>query len=633
MLDKLLTSLFRLLTLSYRRKPVSILDAAISWKTWIPAFAGMTLTFILIAPAQAEVTASLDRSAVPEGDSVILQIRVQGDNDAEPDISPLREQFHVVSQSQSSQLQFINGTRSTTKDWFIQLFPKTTGKITIPSLMVGNEQTQPIEVNILKQSNTNASGERSDLYLEVEAEKQQVYVQAQLLYHVRLFYAIELAEGASLTPPDSADFLVHKMGEDKVYEQVVKNKPYRVVERTYSLFPQKSGTLHIPSIQLQGNILDRNSPQSQNFGSLFPQFNTRTRPVQLQSESPTIEVLPKPSSFSGQWWLPAKSVTLEQEWSGDLAVWKAGEPLTRTIKIVAEGILDNQLPEIASKYPATLKTYPDQPNRATVDKTKGVLAVVDQKIALIPTQAGDMEIPAFELQWWDTDSNQMRVAKLPAQTLHILPGSANAPASAPPTAALIAPNLLGESNHSSEPSHSGESRNPSSALPPTTTPNQATTSWMHDLWFWMSLTLGTLWLGTLFLWRRTVQKMDSGFRRNDKLFTSSSDAEQQALLKKLERACAENNSQQIRAALLGWAQAQWPEQRPINFQWISQQLECPALASQMQSLDAMRYGTSPESEPAFNGQAFWPLFQDCRKTAEQRQSTGSNRPALAPLHA
>jgi hypothetical protein len=76
----------------------------------------------------------------------------------------------------------------------------------------------------------------------------------------------------------------------------------------------------------------------------------------------TLEVKPAPATFTGRHWLSAEQLVLKEEWSGDNQEMKVGEPLTRTLRILANGATVGQLPELnVGQTDDKLKTYPDQP--------------------------------------------------------------------------------------------------------------------------------------------------------------------------------------------------------------------------------------------------------------------------------
>ena len=80
----------------------------------------------------------------------------------------------------------------------------------------------------------------------------------------------------------------------------------------YALFPQKSGTLPVPSMQLNAYYFDKNKqrPVTNLFNAFFDDnflnnfgFNTNATKINLVTEPKSLEVQPIPSINNGNWWL------------------------------------------------------------------------------------------------------------------------------------------------------------------------------------------------------------------------------------------------------------------------------------------------------------------------------------------
>jgi len=107
--------------------------------------------------AMAEsATASLDRSITSWGESVLLQIRVDGSADKDPDLSVLKNDFDILNQSQSSNYSLINGHMSRSKSWTINLMPKRKGNLVIPAISLGNVSTQPLHLQVLAEQSSQS---------------------------------------------------------------------------------------------------------------------------------------------------------------------------------------------------------------------------------------------------------------------------------------------------------------------------------------------------------------------------------------------------------------------------------------------------------------------------------------------
>ena len=100
--------------------------------------------------ANADVRASLSQTQVIEGDSFVLNLQTDGGGSgAAPDLSVLQQDFDVNGTSQSSSTQIINGKVSQSQGWQITLTPKTTGTLTVPAIPVGDEETSPLEIEVV----------------------------------------------------------------------------------------------------------------------------------------------------------------------------------------------------------------------------------------------------------------------------------------------------------------------------------------------------------------------------------------------------------------------------------------------------------------------------------------------------
>ena len=145
-------------------------------------FLGLTTSAVI---AQGTVTATVDRNQITEFDLLTLTLRVTGDNTSEPDSSPLERNFEIVGQQsqQNSSISIINGQQSRRSyvDHVFTLRPKTMGRLSIPSLTVGTEQTSPIPISVVAQSQAAKDRMQQILFFETLVSEPVVYVQGQLI--------------------------------------------------------------------------------------------------------------------------------------------------------------------------------------------------------------------------------------------------------------------------------------------------------------------------------------------------------------------------------------------------------------------------------------------------------------------
>ena len=241
----------------------------------------------LLAQA-AQVTATLDRDSVQLGETVTLNVRVEGATGGVtmPDLQPLNQDFSVLGTSQNSSLSVVNGSATSSLTFGMALRPNHVGTIEIPSLSVSGEHTQPQQLQVTP-PDPNAAAAGRDVFMEAAAEPRQVYVGQQLSYVVRLYYAVSISNGA-LNEPQVDGVEVGRSGKDVNYDAERGGRNYHVLERRYALIPQHAGKIEIPAAGFQGQAIDRNDPDSF-FGS--------STPVSASAPALTVDVKPPPADW------------------------------------------------------------------------------------------------------------------------------------------------------------------------------------------------------------------------------------------------------------------------------------------------------------------------------------------------
>ncbi|MCK4676401.1 MAG: protein BatD, partial [Gammaproteobacteria bacterium] len=329
------------------------------------------------------------------------------------------------SSSQSTNMRSINGNWSLKKSWDLAVIAKDIGTFTIPAINFGKDISPAIQITITNSSSSNtvtADGKPTipaKIFLESSIDKKSGWLQSQFIYTIRLLRTVNIT-GASLTEPETSDpdAIIHHIGEDQ-YQTTRNGVRHEVIERRYAIFPQKSGLLKIKPITFEGRI---NATQPR---SIFDQFRMSGQLKRLRSKTVEVKVKAAPSTVNLQDWLPASNVQLIEEWSDDIQNIKAGEPVTRTITIVAEGLTAVQLPDLDLKEINGLKQYAD---KAVVENRKsknGLTGLKQIKVALIPAAAGSYTLPEIKLQWWNTKTNKKETAII-EQTLVTATGETQA---------------------------------------------------------------------------------------------------------------------------------------------------------------------------------------------------------------
>ncbi len=560
----------------------------------------MLLALLLSNIASAQnVTARIDRTQIQEYESVWLIIRSSSSSSQSPDLAPLEKDFDVLGQSKSSSVNIVNGKMESNSEWSINLMPKRTGELQIPPIAIGDDFTSPITLKVKPASNLSDSNENRNIFIETEVEERQVYVQSQIAYTVKLLYSVGL-DGGSLTEPELKNAVIERLGEDISYDTERNGQHYKVIERRYAIFPQNSGELIIPAIEFNGQIID-GSRQPQRRNIFDPFGRQQTRPVRLKSEAVRMTVLPQPDQSTA--WIPARKLTLLEQWSPKTPEFRVGEPVTRTIQIQAEGLSASLLPEITLPAVDGIKIYPDQP--VTENKTDGswMTGTRQEKIAMIPTTAGSLTLPEINITWWNTQTKKAQVATLPARNIEVLPALTNGQTEQPVT---LTP--------------------PSSLLDPTANTNFSSQPPKIDQfpWYWLTLFFGIAWLVTLVAWWKA--KHSTQISTPAQVVNGINNSSLRSVKKSLKTACNNNDSRQARTALLNWANIVWPTTQWTGLNSIAQQFNNPSLQSAITELDQNLYSNDADT---WNGKILWDLIS---KQEWPKKNSASSHTVLSPLY-
>lgn len=516
----------------------------------------------LTAQAQ-EPVASIDRSVISIEDSLTLTIRISDTGSySGPDTTPLEKDFQVLGTSQSSRHSFINGRSESSTEWTIPLIPKRTGNLTIPPLTVGKSQTQRLTVSV-QQAVPRSTDNAEPIFIESDVSANSVYVQQQLIFTVRVFQSVQL-DNMSLSDIDLDNALVEKLSQN-TFQRRIGNRPYRVHEIRYAIFPQQSGSLTIPEVVFSANELI----QQRGFFNLPGQG----RPVRRLTQQHTIDVLLPPDKFpqtAQTPWLPAEDLQIDESWSIDPQSLRVGDSVTRTITITARGLSGSQLPPFNFDHIDGARFYPDQGKTENTLNEQGVSSVRIDSAAIIPTRAGELTIPAYTLHWWDTRSGQLRQATLPAQQLQIKPAPAGASGNSQPLAI----------DHST---------------PVSEQPAVITTTTGNWLWKITTVIFALLWILTAGLWWRSQRHSDS----QQKATTAPKVNTEQQHYKQLLEACRNKDNHQVRQHLIAWTQQLATPVRIHSLYDVERYFNDQQLSAQLHALEQQLYGeeTSPKTLP------------------------------------
>lgn len=563
-------------------------------KRFFVLFCFSLLSFSSLA---ANITVQLDRDPVTIDESFKIIFEADDKISINPDFSPLQQDFEILSRSQVSSMKYANGNYRKKTRWNLLVMAKRSGTLTIPSVTIGNDVSPSITITVNESSRNNDANKDAELFIEVEATPSTAYVQQQIIYSVRFFRAVSI-NAASMSEPSisDAEVVIEKLGDDTSYETYRNGRRYVVIERKYALFPQQSGSITIEPITLDAQVAISSRRAFDPFGQ-----NSTTK--RLKSDNITLNIEPIPATMHGNIWLPSSDLKMTENWSQQPPEFIVGEPITRTLTLKAEGLTAAQLPSLAMTDTQDFKTYPDQPRMNDKRGSRGISGTRQEKIALIPTRAGQLTLPAIEINWWNINSNKLETITLPARSIQVQP-SANSQTNKPATTI-------------SQPA-------PAQTVSETTIPATETITIVKEdtgIYGKLSIFLGLGWFITALAWFIS--------RRHHKSTNSTGQAAKQppkASLKSVKQACLNNKPQQCKIELLNWARGHWSENPPANLSEIGKRLD-QATQQEIEHLNQALYGSASAS---WQGNGLWQKLSVAVKTPAKK--TDKSQEVLLPLY-
>ena len=541
----------------------------------------------------APVTAKLDRSSAVVGETVTLILQTSdADQSLDTDLSVLQTDFDVLNQRSETQMSFVNGRQTASVRLVVTLEPKHAGNLMIPALKFPGVTSSPLYLKV-SEAPALAPGDVEPVFIEVtvQPESGPYYVLSQVSLMVRIFYQANLTE-AAINPPAPAQASVRLLDEVP-YQSDRNGERYRVLERRYAVFPERSGTLMIPPMQLSGRLIERPSDR-------LWQPTVRGRRVRVESEPLTLEISPRPEGFSGDFWLPARRITLSQQ-IADNEELHVGEPVTRTVIMDAMGLEENMLEEPVWPDVPNTRIYPDQPQGISRDDGEWVLGHKEFRYAVVPEEPGELVLPEVRLDWWDTVADQQRTAVLPEHRVRVLPSELSKSVGTLPPATSVLP------------------------VAPTGIPATGTVPPAEAIaWKTATGVLALLWLITLYFYIRKPRLIAQPQGLN-----GSASVDEKELLKSLQHACQKGDASLARKDLAQWIRTYAPQSMRGSMRDFGERCDDTQLQKAIAELDACGF-TSTGIDP-WAGDALWSAFKRWQRQARKpRNSEMGDSPELYP---
>ena len=541
------------------------------------AFLLMLVTF---SSAVFSLTVSVDRTRISETDPLRLNIKVNEALTGQLEFDFLTKDFEILrvaGPNQNTKMSIINGqsSREVSTSWDLVLRAKRLGTVTIPRVQINGSISEAIVIDVVPQTAEMKSKANELVFLETSVDTSEAYVQGQIIYTIKLHY-VDIITGEIPAEPKIENAIIETIESEKRYDTYVNNRRYFVFEKRFAIFPQRSGALEIPRVTFTGSKVGRG-------------FFSNREPVMAFSETHSVTVKPKPEEFTAPHWLPAKSVKITEAWSSESKQLTVGEPINRNITITVDGQAATLLPAIDDIEIQGAKSYKDPEVQNQTITDSGIVATSKTTVGIVPTQPGKLLLPALELAWWNTTTNKMEIASLPAQAFSV-------EASSQPQA--VARNIEPSQPNQTPVAESATLRQPVAEGP--------------NYWQLLAGVLAAAWVITLMLLFKAQRRpTQTAIEDTPTQLTSET-----ALFNKLQEACKKNQAADARNLLFLWGKARLPSidsTRDLAAHYASDEL-----LQEIVLLEQSLY--SPSQQTDWHGKSLGDITQALRSIRAEKSS-------------
>jgi hypothetical protein len=471
--------------------------------------------------------------------------------------------------------------------WEIEILPRRTGNLRIPALQVGDNYTPVLKLEVAPQSAELSS--TSNVYVELQAEPENPYVKQQIQIVIRVIHNTPLFDGELLDPEvENAD--TYRVGADSIYSIFLNGNEFQVLERKLSIIARSPGKIRIPPASFRGLIKSDGSTSAT--GLL-----TQSRRINRNSEAVHLQVRTPPSGFSGNNWLPAKQLDLEQHWGEIIGELHVGDSVGLTLSIEAKGLAAEALPAgLLFIDSDKIKIYADQETRSNRFDDRELIGRLDQRFAVIVRQPGVIEIPKTLLKWWDIEQEAEKVAILEGRKWTVSRSS------------IVQRD--GDNTEISQAWIRSQSKGFNIAA-------------MRKNWHWWTLTVVALVIiCLLFCVRRLRNRIHE---KLEVILISHSNR------KMLKQACVSNDPSSTCRELIKWGRVRWPDDNVTGLLQLKTRAKSSELAEELSMLDAALYADHGFD---WQGGRLWQLIAAEHRLLSYRPSAHeSSLPDLYPQRA
>ena len=349
------------------------------------------------------ITLALDNDEIYIGDAVVLEVESTGLLDP-INLAPLESVVTVVRETIGTRIAVIKGKVVEIKIRRIVLIPNKPGNIVIGPLFAGEVASNSVFIRVLNETRPEWQPRVEDMQIQTTVAPVSPYVNQQALLTIDLHHRYPISN-EQITLPDLDGFSKRVLIENRRTFSDEEKEWYRT-RWQYLIFPSHSGANTIGAINWSGTAAKSRIERAD--------FKRSHQPL-------TVNVKPaeRDNTNDEQWWLPARSLALTEQWSSPVTELRAGDELLRIITVQASGLLAGQIP--TPDVPESRALQQTLIDTSRSEETNG--DTINATASFTYRVKAQSPIPVFmdtvRMVWWNTIQQQAAEVIIPARRINV----------------------------------------------------------------------------------------------------------------------------------------------------------------------------------------------------------------------
>jgi hypothetical protein len=393
------------------------------------------LTSIEAQELKFTATSSLSKAAVGEQIKIIYSLNTMGSGFKVPDLS----NFEVLmGPQQMFSSQNNNGKVSQSLSYTFVISGIKPGRFTIPpaSIKVGNGkmESNALQIEIIKSAasnnsdkvNDNVASNNNDLFARAIVSKVNTTVGDQIVVtykiytkHAQLSYELSKAPSFNGFYTEEIALAAKPTG----VQETINGQSYLSAEiKKLLAFPQKSGKLEIPPLELNCVVKQRVQPRNmweQVLGGGYKDVEVKIKSAPLIIDVKELDPTNKPADYDGAVGKFEINASLEPQ------QLNAGDAASLKITISGKGNL-KLIDPLKLQLPEELELYDPQIKDNISVSSGGMTGSRTFEYLIIPRAGGNYKIGPLNFSWYDAEKRAFQSKSIPEFDLNVEKGDGTA---------------------------------------------------------------------------------------------------------------------------------------------------------------------------------------------------------------